>query len=310
MPNRSRETKIAYGMRRKPAIEAYMSRPFPIVDKNNPEQNFVADANEKFVPLFHYKNTRISNRNERRGVQSKMYLVSDRGNVISFDNPDAPEVLKRNLANPEKGADSYVITGDGWYVHILVWVSFAADSIINDTPFDQFFDIDKNLLTIDNLTSLVGSWSGNEIHHRDRNRQNNCLGNLECDSKIIHDWLHAFQRMTAEERADAISEQEFLSPTIIYAEPDFLSISELDMDKEEHIKGMVQTKAILFSVVNKIMQNVKDDKYLDEKKVISIQTSMHIELYRFSAVIENNKLTIQKEPRSEKIDCIFELVAI
>ena len=324
MPNKSRGTLIREGRNRGTAIEQYINEPFPIVDKNNLEKNFMPDADERFVPLFHYKDTKLKNRNERKGVQSSIYIVSDKGNVITFDTPDRPEVMKKVLTVRARGEMSYLKCGDDWDIHKLVWFSFAADAIINNTALPKFYRIHKSFWTLEGLLELstLGSPEYGKlvmVHHMDLNPQNNELNNLELlpnneDNEISeawHSWLHDLQNMTEEEKADSISQKRITEQTIIFADPDFLSISELQNEQWDKLnqKGYFDLIQIRVSILKKIAEEKKGE-YFKKQRIISVQTDKKIEIDRFSAEVVGTTLKIENIDKSIKTDCIFELKAI
>ena len=318
MANRTRAKKISYGKRRKRAINEYLENPVPIKDANC-NQPFNPAPDECFVRLFHYKKTKIKNRKEKKGKQSNIYLVSNKGNVITFDSPENPKVMKYVLTNKERGDMSYLKCGDNWDIHRVVWFSFAADSVINNTARPTSFKIHESFWTIEGLLELadLGSEEYGElvvVHHKDENPQNNNLSNLELLpnnkddelSEAWHTWLHNLQNLSNDEKLKTISQQKKITePTIIYADRGFLSASDLNSEQLNEIEQKYSriTRYRVF-VLGKIANDRKDE-YLTKKRNISVQTDQEVELDRFSAVIEGTTLIIKDISKSEKIDCFF-----
>lgn len=270
MPNRSKGTSISYGKRRKRAIEEYLSLPVPIQD-NNTDQLFTPAEDEGFVPLFHYKKPNLTNRRERIGEQSNIYIVSNRGNVISFDIPDQPVVLKKTPTDRNRAEMSYLKCGDNWDIHKLVWFSFAADAIINNKELPAYYRIHESFWTLEGLVELseLGSPEFGKVvvvHHIDLNPQNNNLENLELlpnntDDKVSegwHSWIHTLRNKPDAERMNAIIENKKISKATIIELDGNAFISEFNQQKIEAKNLEIFTDIRWKILINILIKNINE----------------------------------------------------
>ena len=285
MPNRRKGRAISYGKRRQRAIEEYLSAPIPIQD-NNTEQLFTPAVDETFVPLFHYKKPHIKNQGERIGEQSHIYIVSNRGNVISFDIPRRPVVLKKSLTLKEREDMSYLKCGDNWDIHKAVWFSFAADAIIHNKELPRSYGIHESFWTLDGLVELaeLGSPECGKliiVHHMDENPQNNNLENLELlpnnedsDSTQWHSWMHSLDDKTDEERLKAIvANRKIRKPTIMGWKNDTNNketfLAEIDQQSTESINqekiNDLRWKMLFNGIISDI-SSIVDQSYFSEPR--------------------------------------------
>lgn len=117
---------------------------------------------EKIVPLYNYLKQKIDRR----------YYLTDKGTALSFEKGNE-KVLRGTLDK-----DGYVkinISGKILSLHRAVWFSFAyADKGLSDLK-------DTNLVywkTVNTNIAKIAKNEKAEIHHIDKDRQNNALSNL------------------------------------------------------------------------------------------------------------------------------------
>jgi hypothetical protein len=263
----SERTNRSNAQRARYAKEKWLREKYTIYDRVTNEK-FVPAEDELFVPLFHYKEDkdlkRYRNATPVWGKLDSKYLVSNKGHVISFKfhGTDEP-ILMHQTEKPDPNRNiSYMVVGDAWNVHQLVWFSFAADAIENGYELPSTYGITtKELKTLGRLKKLKDF----EIHHRDKNPQNNCLDNLECDSDRIHAFLHELDRLETEsERLTEIRSYQFDNPTMIQLDGT-LSISEIDADEfmrkaDAALKEHQWTLLTAF-VIKTVSQAIGDERF-------------------------------------------------
>ena len=212
---------------------------YPLYNSDNEE--FTCEG-ERFVPAYDYHNQRVD----------KKYYVSDKGNVLSFVffGTDKPIVMKQS---PDKRG--YMLCGNSWRVHKLVWFSFAADALENGTDFPDFYGVDiKTMKDLKKMARAIkenekkGIDEGEEIHHMDKNPKNNSIANLQCDADKMHDLIHALDKMESDdERMQKIVEtpDAFVqdNATIIFADEKGVSAHEVSLDElMEHSSDTVKSQ--------------------------------------------------------------------
>lgn len=279
MPNKTIGTLISDGMIRKSVISEYLDNPKPI---KAGEELITPEPDEKFVRLFHYQNTKIENRNEHKGKQSSIYIVSNKGYIISFENPDSPKVLKKTPVNREKGEMSYLRSGDNWLLHKAVWFSFAADAIINNTQLPTYYRIHESFWTLEGLLELAELGTPEfgrrvMVHHKDLRPKNNNLDNLELlpnneDDEVSekwHSWMHDLKVATDVERFRMIVKNRNISvPTMIQLD-ERTEISEIDQKAfEKQYKKMTEDArwSLLINVIIAGIIRHVDSDFFSEKR--------------------------------------------
>lgn len=179
----------------------------------------VIDAKTKCVHAIH--TLRSNSRNQKGGysytygTDSKKWLVSANGYMISFENPDKPKVIGtddgKGYVNVWSGSSDKdkKIAEPTEKLHRVIWVSFAKDAIKNGTPFPEFIIDPDDKLRDRNSKEGLNSRElrriltekprkhGDEIpsakyehqyvvHHKDLNNHNNSIDNLE----LMPWWMH------------------------------------------------------------------------------------------------------------------------
>lgn len=138
---------------------------------------------EIFVPIWDERLQKINYR----------YYVSNYGQVLSFINPE-PKVLKNYEVTGK-----YLECGNKWRVNRLVWFSFMVDAIRRNQQLDPEYDEIRSINDLRKLRDV-------NIHHVDKNPQNNQFINLRAYKTEIHDMLHKIDKTKDEiERLKLIS---------------------------------------------------------------------------------------------------------
>lgn len=280
---------------------------YPLYNSDNEE--FTCEG-ERFVPAYDYHNQRVD----------KKYYVSDKGNVLSFVffGTDKPIVMKQ--ASDKRG---YMLCGNSWRVHKLVWFSFAADALENGTDFPDFYGVDiKTMKDLKKMARAIkenekkGIDEGEEIHHMDKNPKNNSIANLQCDADKMHDLIHALDKMESDdERMQKIVEtpNAFVqdNATIIFADSDGVSAHEID--EQELMKHFSDTarlqleiykwQVLSYDVIPSILENIGYDFFARDFSVDIIKNSLRqrfivkkVEMGKFEIAIVTDHKLVNDEP--------------
>lgn len=191
---------------------------------NSKGESFDFPEDEIFVPVYDYR--------KGHGKIDKNYYVSNKGNVLSFKfyGTDKPIVM---VQVPK---DEYLVTGNGWRVHKLVWFSFVADTLENGNDYNiDYFGVD--------ITSLK-KLSDIEVHHKNTIASDNVLSNLKVLPDEVHVVLTKMKNASSEEdRWNLFLEKNNIiskytdEAYAVFTEEDDTDISNLDQEDIEKING-------------------------------------------------------------------------
>lgn len=185
-----KETKQKKGNEAQKAFKNWKKKKYPIYNSSNEELKLEPD--ECFVTLWDY--TYKSEAGKIKPEFKRTHFVSNYGKVLSFYNPESPLWLKESYDK-----ESGYWTVNDWKVHRLVWLSFAAKNLKEKKPIqgDSFgIKFTKTLKTITD---------DEQVHHKDTDRHNNKLSNLELLPSKAHELLNKLKKKkTDREEIDTI----------------------------------------------------------------------------------------------------------
>ncbi len=291
------------------AFNEWNSNRYPLYHRDGTNE-FLAKDNEIFVQLYDYHTQKFDRR----------YYVSNEGNVLSFTfhGIDVPVVMKQT---PDK--KGYMLCGNGWRVHKLVWFSFAADALENGTEFPDFYDVDiKSIKDLNKMARTIkanenkGVDEGEEIHHIDKNPAHNVLSNLQCDADKMHDLIHALDKIESDdermkkiiETPDAFAQD---NDTIIFADSDGVSAHEIDeQELMEHFSDTARLQleiykwqVLSYDVIPSILENIGYDFFARDFSVDIIKNSLRqrfivkkVEKGKFEIAIVTDHKLVNDEP--------------
>ena len=218
-------------------------------DKDDNE--FIPDLDEIFVNMYMvYTAEKKDTKAKKTGEINKQYKVSNKGNIISLKNGTI------TLMTPTMDKKSgYMVVGENWKVHRAVWFSFAADAIQKKTvrrDLPEMYGMAKEVREIKNLRNLKKLLDLDlEVDHKDTDRSNNRLDNLELVTSEINTLFISLKNAKTElERMKILSRLQ--EPTIVdagledgvhgiaYADPAQIS----DMAKQDINDWLLLTKAV------------------------------------------------------------------
>ena len=232
---------------------------------------------EKFVLVYDYHKKDLDYR----------YLISQYGRVISAARKNLVEMKS---TKDIKRTHGYWHVGS-WLVHVLIWFSFASNSIrvSGGKDFPDFVGIVKPL-TLADLAKL-SSIDKKEIHHKDETTEHNELSNLECSQTTIHNMLkNHFSRLTGKEEYEgfrAIAEESRkVNPTLAtiaiknvdpedgdyYAAYNVNPIEVYDWIRNNPTLTNFYRKNIYGDIFSKVVNCIEKDHvgYFDKKRVIHV----------------------------------------
>ncbi len=218
-------------------------------DKDDNE--FIPDSDEIFVNMYvTYAKEKKDPKAKTAGSIDKEHKVSNKGHIISLKNGR----ILLMASSPDK-KNGYMVVGDNWKVHRAVWFSFAADAIQKKTvrrDLPEMYGMAKEVREIKNLRNLKKLLDLNlEVDHKDNDRSNNRLDNLELVTSEINTLFISLKNAETElERMKILSRLQ--EPTIVnaglkdgvhgiaYADPAQIS----DMAKQDINDWLLLTKVV------------------------------------------------------------------
>lgn len=219
-------------------------------DKDGNE--FIPDPDEIFVNMYvTYAKEKKDPKAKTAGSIDKEHKVSNKGHIISLKNGR----ILLMTSSPDKKNGGYMTVGDNWKVHRAVWFSFAADAIQKKTvrrDLPEMYGMAKEVREIKNLRNLKKLLDLDlEVDHKDTDRSNNRLDNLELVTSEINTLFISLKNAKTElERMKILSRLQ--EPTIVdagledgvhgiaYADPAQIS----DMAKQDMNDWLLLTKAV------------------------------------------------------------------
>lgn len=246
---KSKETRGKNGQKARRLWEKFLHGEKKAYDKDGNE--FVPDPDEVFVNMYvTYATEKKDPKAKTAGSIDKEHKVSNMGHIISLKNGR----ILLMASSPDKKS-GYLVTGENWKVHRAVWFSFAADAIKKKTvcrDLPEMYGMAKEVREIKNMRNLKKLLDMNlEVDHRDEDRSNNRLDNLELVTSEINTLFISLKNAkTDSERMEILSKLK--DPTIVdagiedgvhgiaYANSDQIS----DMAKSDLNDLLLLTKAV------------------------------------------------------------------
>ena len=268
-------------------------RKLPIIDRKTGEEHMLLEG-EEMVRCYDFKTFK----------EHKYHFVTNFGRTITLWR-DTPYFLKQS-----PNEQGYLLFGNWTYVHRAVWFSFAYDAIKNKKEMPDNYKLPEGISSSKtNLRKIAKASHTYEIHHEDKNPQNNHITNLECCFISSHSMLHKFEDLqgTTDDETDKMrleylyQRKDITEPSIISSDSS-LSITELSPESVRRLQNSIELRA---SIITKWVSNVYGAEYFQKDRICVIDdgSMLHCFDVRDGVPTKRSKVPV---PMSEP-DILYEI---